>query len=332
MTQSLPKAMITAMGSYLPQTILTNKELEKVLDTSDEWIYSRTGIRERRIATVNESTSDMAAEAAKDMLDKYNLKADDIDLLIVATVTPDMFFPSTAALVLQKLNHSKGWGFDLSGACSGFLYALSVGNAYIRSGMAKKVAVIGADKMSAITNQSDRNTRILFGDAAAAILLEPSTDYGILDEILYTDGSGKDYLYMPGGGSRNPASHETVEKKMHFIYQDGKTVFKFAVKGMEEVSEKILRKNKLKGSDLTLFIPHQANKRIIDATTERLGLLKNQVLINIDRYANTTAATIPLGICEATDKKILKPGNLLLLAAFGAGFTWGSTLIKWGMS
>jgi 3-oxoacyl-[acyl-carrier-protein] synthase III len=332
MMHKMPKAAITAMGSYLPETMITNKALEKSLDTNDEWIVSRTGIRQRRIASANESTSDMAEKAIRNMLEKHKIAINTIDLLIVATVTPDMFFPSTAALILDKLNHKSAWGFDLSGACSGFLYALSVANAYIRSGLARKVIVVGADKMSSITDPTDRNTAILFGDAAAAVLLEPSAEYGILDEIMYTDGSGKDYLYMLGGGSRNPASLETIEKKMHFIYQEGRSVFKFAVKGMEEVSKKILDQNGLSGSDLALFIPHQANKRIIDATAERLQLKSEQVLINIDKYANTTAATIPLGICEAVENNKLKSGDLLLLSAFGAGFTWGATLLKWGMN
>ena len=323
-------AKITAVGHYVPEKILDNFELEKIVDTNNEWILSRTGIRERHIAAKDEVTSDLSVKAVEELLEKRGIAASEIDLLIVATVTPDMMFPSTAALVLDKLGVKTAWGFDLSGACSGFLYALSAGNAFIRSGAAKKVVVVGADKMTSILDYSDRNTCILFGDGAGAVLLEPDTEgYGIMDEIMYTDGHGGNYLYMKGGGSLNPATHETVDAKLHYIYQDGKSVFKYAVKGMQEVSEEILVKNGLKGEDLALFIPHQANLRIIDATAQRIGLDPSRVLVNIDKFANTTAATIPLGIWDAMEDGRLERGDLLLLAAFGAGFTWGSTLIKW---
>jgi len=323
-------AKITAVGHYVPEKILDNFELEKIVDTNNEWILSRTGIRERHIAAKDEVTSDLSVKAVEELLEKRGIAASEIDLLIVATVTPDMMFPSTAALVLDKLGVKTAWGFDLSGACSGFLYALSAGNAFICSGAAKKVVVVGADKMTSILDYSDRNTCILFGDGAGAVLLEPDTEgYGIMDEIMYTDGHGGNYLYMKGGGSLNPATHETVDAKLHYIYQDGKSVFKYAVKGMQEVSEEILVKNGLKGEDLALFIPHQANLRIIDATAQRIGLDPSRVLVNIDKFANTTAATIPLGIWDAMEDGRLERGDLLLLAAFGAGFTWGSTLIKW---
>lgn len=324
------QAKITAVGHYAPDKILNNKDLEKIIDTNDEWIISRTGIRERRIAADNETTGDMSARAVMELLENKGMDASEIDILIVATVTPDMLFPSTAALVLDKLNVRTAWGFDLSGACSGFLYALSTGASFIKSGAAKKVVVVGADKMSSIIDYTDRNTCILFGDAAGAVLLEADDNgYGIVDEIMYTDGAGADYLFMKGGGSLNPATHETVDNKLHYIYQDGKTVFKYAVKGMQDVSEEIIEKNNLKGDDVALFIPHQANLRIIDATAKRIGLPSERVLVNIDKYANTTAATIPLGLWDALEQDRLKDGDLLLLAAFGAGFTWGSTLIKW---
>lgn len=325
------KANITSLGFYVPEKILSNKDLETYLETNDEWITSRTGIKERRIASEGETTSDMAVKAIEKLLSFRNIPASDIDLVIVATVTPDMLFPSTAALILEKLGVKHAWGFDLSGACSGFLYALTTGRSFIESGKVKKVIVVGADKMSAITDPYDRNTVILFGDGAGAVLLEPSEAFGIFDDIMYTDGSGGDYLYMKGGGSLHPATHETIDKKMHFIYQEGRTVYKFAVKGMQEVTAEILEKNHLKGDDIRLYIPHQANKRIIDATAERLSLREDQVFINIDKYANTTAATIPIGLCEAYETDRIRKGEYLLLAAFGAGFTWGSTLIKWGI-
>ncbi len=325
-------AKITAVGHYVPEKILNNFDLEKMIDTNNEWIVTRTGIRERHIAADGETTSDMTVKAVQELLDSRGMDASEIDILIVATITPDMMFPATAALVLDKLGTKKAWGFDLSGACSGFLFALATGASFIKAGTAKKVVVVGADKMSSIVDYTDRNTCILFGDGAGAVLLEPSDDgTGVLDEILYTDGEGGKYLYMKGGGSLNPTTHETVDAKMHYIYQDGKSVFKFAVKGMQDVSEQIMKANNLTGEDLALFIPHQANLRIIDATAERIGLDPNKVLINIGKYANTTAATLPLGIWDAVQEGRLKEGDLLLLAAFGAGFTWGSMLIKWGM-
>jgi len=324
-------AVITAVGMYVPQKIYDNKYFESIVDTNDEWIVTRTGIKERRILE-NGATSDMASEAIIDLLKSKKLSPEEIDLIIVATVTPDMFFPSTACLVQNKIGAKNAWGFDLSGACSGFLFALQTGASFIESGNYKKVIVVGADKMSAITDYTDRNTCILFGDAAAAVLLEPTEDlnYGIKDSLLFCDGSGKDSLYMKGGGSLNPASHETVDNKWHYIYQDGKAVFKVAVKGMADVAVDIMKKNNLKSEDIAYLVPHQANLRIIDATAERMGVTKDKVMINIDKYGNTTAATIPLCLVEYYREGKVKKGDNLILAAFGAGYTWGSIYLTWG--
>jgi 3-oxoacyl-[acyl-carrier-protein] synthase-3 len=322
-------AAITAVGGYVPEDKLTNFDLEKMVDTNDEWIRTRTGISERRILKgEGKATSDMVVPAVQDLLHKRGIGPEEIDCMIVATVTPDMMFPSTANLACDKLGAKNAWGFDLSAACSGFLFALSTGAALIESGRYKKVVVVGADKMSAIVDYTDRNTCILFGDAAACVLLEPNYDgYGILDSILKSDGSGAPYLHMKAGGSLRPASIETVTNKEHNIFQDGQPVFKFAVKGMADVSAELLEKNNLTGDDIAWLVPHQANKRIIDATANRMGLSQDKVMLNIQRYGNTTAATIPLCLWEW--RKQLNKGDLIVLAAFGGGFTWGAMLVKW---
>lgn len=325
-------AAITALGMYFPDKIYDNKYFESIVDTNDEWILTRTGIKERRILEKG-ATSDLATNAALDLMEKHNVKAEEIDCIIVATVTPDMFFPPTACLVQRRIGAANAWGFDLEAACSGFLFAFQTGAALIESGQYKKVMVIGADKMSSITDYTDRNNCILFGDGGAAVLLEPSEDksLGLQDYILRVDGSGEDALHMRGGGSLNPSSHETVDKKMHYIYQDGKAVFKVAVKGMADVSVELMQKNNLKAEDIAYLVPHQANKRIIDATGERMGLSKDKVMVNIDRYGNTTAATIPSCLVEYYRAGKIKKGDKLILSAFGAGYTWGATYIVWAI-
>jgi 3-oxoacyl-[acyl-carrier-protein] synthase III len=325
-------AVITALGMYFPEKVYDNKYFESIVDTKDEWIVTRTGIKERRILE-NGATSDLAIGAALDLLKTHNVSPEEIDIIIVSTVTPDMFFPATACIVQEKIGAKNAWGFDFSAACSGFLFAYQTGCSFIESGQYKKVLVIGADKMSAITDYTDRNTCILFGDGGAAVLLEPSTDknLGLQDSILHIDGSGQESLYMKGGGSLNPPSHETVDNKMHYIYQDGKAVFKVAVKGMADVSFELMQKNKLTGDDVTYLVPHQANMRIIDATAERMGLSKDKVTINIDRYGNTTAATIPSCLVEYYRNGKIKKGDKLILSAFGAGYTWGSCYVVWGI-
>jgi len=325
-------AAITAVGKYLPEKVLDNKYFEGIVDTSDEWIMTRTGIKERRMLE-NGATSDLATKAVEDLLKNSKITAEEIDVIIVATVTPDMFFPATACLVQNNIGAKNAWGFDLSAACSGFLFALQTGAGFIESGRYKNVVVVGADKMSAITDYSDRNTCILFGDAASAILLQPTEDLslGLQNTILHIDGSGKNSLYMKGGGSANPSSQETVDKKMHYIYQDGKAVFKVAVKGMADVSYEIMQKNNLSSDDVKYLVPHQANLRIIDATAERMGVTKDKVMINIHKYGNTTAATIPLCLTDYYREGKLKKGDKLILAAFGAGFTWGSAYLVWSM-
>jgi len=317
---------------YVPEKVLDNKYFETIVDTNDEWIRTRTGIRERRVIE-NGATSDLAAAAVKDLLKTTNISPEEIDVIIIATVTPDMFFPATACLVQDKIGAKNAWGFDSSAACSGFLFAMQTGSALIESGRYKKVVVVGADKMSSITVYTDRNTCILFGDAAGAVLLEPTEnrEEGWIDSLLHIDGSGKEYLHMLGGGSANPASHETVDKKMHYIYQDGKTVFKFAVKGMADISAEILEKNGLTGDDVAYLVPHQANLRIIDATANRMGITHDKVMINIDKYGNTTAATIPLCLTEYYRAGKLKKGDKLILAAFGAGLTWGAGYLVWSL-
>ncbi|WP_127126743.1 beta-ketoacyl-ACP synthase III [Pseudoflavitalea rhizosphaerae] len=322
-------AAITAVGGYVPEDKLTNFDLEKMVETNDEWIRTRTGIEERRILKgEGKGTSDMAVQVVLQILEKKNLSPLDIDALIIGTVTPDMMFPSTANLVCHKAGLKNAWGFDLLAACSGFLYSFSTGAALIESGRYKKVIVIGADKMSSIIDYNDRATCIIFGDGAAGVLLEPNEEgYGMKDTILKSDGSGEPYLHMKAGGSRRPASMETVANKEHYAYQEGQTVFKAAVKGMADVSAELLERNNLTGEDIAWLVPHQANKRIIDATADRMGLSHDKVMLNIMRYGNTTAATIPLCLWEW--EKQLKKGDNIVLAAFGGGFTWGATWIKW---
>lgn len=325
------KAKITATARYLPKRTLSNFDLEKMVDTTDEWIRSRTGIENRHIVAEGEATSDMGTQIAKQLLARSEKSAEDIDLILVATSTPDFPVVSTAALVQDKIGAANAWGFDIVAACTGFVYAMEIGSKMVESGQYKNVIVIGADTMSSIIDYTDRNTCIIFGDGGGGVLLEPSeNEHGVLDSILYTDGSGSKYLTVPAGGSLHPASIDTIEKKMHYVYQDGKMVYKFAVKNMAKVSKQILDKNGLKGEDIKLFIPHQANKRIIDAAAERCGLHNDQVFVNVNRYGNTTAGTIPLAIDEAVEMNLLAEGDLLLLAAFGGGFTWGSMLIRWG--
>ncbi|HLQ77018.1 MAG TPA: beta-ketoacyl-ACP synthase III [Terriglobia bacterium] len=325
------RAKITAAGHYLPERRVSNLELMKTVDTSDDWIVTRTGIRERRVAAKGQATSDLAAEAAKSLLQKRGIDASEIDLIIVATVTPDMFFPSSACLVQNKIGAKNAWGFDLSGACSGFIYALATGAQFISTGAHKKVLVIGADVMTSIIDFEDRATCVLFGDGAGAVLLEAAEgdELGIMDFLLRSDGSGGQYLYMPAGGSLNPPSVETVQKKMHYVHQDGKNVFKFAVRGMADISHEILVKNDVPSKDVKLYIPHQANLRIIKAAVDRMKLDDSQVAINIDRFANTTAGTIPICLSEAIDNKVVVKGDKVLMASFGAGFTWGSLLLRW---
>ena len=322
-------AAITSVGGYVPPDKLTNFDLEKMVDTNDEWIRTRTGITERRILKGEGlATSDMVVPAVKELLNKRGIDASEIDCMIVATVTPDMVFPATANIACDKLGAKNAWGFDLAAACSGFLFGVTTGAALIESGRYKKVVVVGADKMSAIVDYTDRNTCVLFGDGAGAVLLEPNHDgYGVLDSILRSDGSGAEFLHMKAGGSLRPATIETVTNKEHNIFQDGQPVFKFAVKGMADISAELLERNNLTGDDIAWLVPHQANKRIIDATANRMGLNPEKVMLNIQRYGNTTAATIPLCLWEW--KHQINKGDLIVLAAFGGGFTWGATLVKW---
>ena len=323
-------AKITSTAHYVPERVMTNFELEKLVETSDEWIQTRTGISQRHIAAENEASSDLSTRVAEQLLKKRGISAKEIDIIIVSTVTPDHFAPSTAALVQNNIGASNAWGFDLSGACTGYLYGLETGSKFISCGKYKKVMVIGVDTMSSILDFTDRNTCVLFGDGAGGAILEPTeSGAGILDSILHMDGSGGGFLHVPGGGSRMPATIESVNAKQHYIMQDGKKVFRFAVKGMADVSEKILTQNKLTGDNISLFIPHQANKRIIDAAAKRCNISDNKVLINIDRFGNTTAGTIPIAMNEAVETGRIKDGDNILLAAFGAGFTWGSMLLKW---
>ena len=331
MKQTQLKANITATGKYLPKEVLTNHDMAKLVETSDEWIQTRTGIRERRKVQKGEATVDMSTNAVRDLMERYDLDAKEIDAIIVATVTPDMILPCSAALVQKNINAVNAWGYDLSAACSGFLFGLESGAALIESGRCKKVIVIGADTMSSILNYEDRNTCILFGDGAGAVLLEPSEEFGIIDSELRIDGTGGEFLRVDGGGSLHPASHETVSNKLHYVRQDGKTVYKFAVRGMADISYEVAERNNLNGDDISLFIPHQANKRIIDAAAKRLGLKESQVMINIDTYANTTSATIPICIAEVSEKNMLNFGDNVIISTFGAGFSWGAMYLKWGM-
>jgi 3-oxoacyl-[acyl-carrier-protein] synthase III len=325
------RAKISSVGAYVPPRLLTNADLEKMVATNDQWIVERTGIRERHLVDKGVATSDLAVEAAKKCLAARGVEASEVEVIIVATVTPDMMFPATACLVQDKLGAKGAWGFDLSAACSGFPYALQIGAKLIESGMHKKVLVIGADVMSSIIDYTDRATCVIFGDGAGAVLLEPCDEgeVGLVDYWHEIDGSGAHSLNMPGGGSLNPTTAETVEKKMHYVHQDGQAVYKFAVRKMAEAAEIVLKRNGVTGKDLSCFIPHQANKRIILSTAERLGMAEDSVVINIDRFGNTTAATIPMAMQTALDDKRLKKGDLVLLASVGAGFTVGATLLRW---
>ncbi len=322
------KAAITAVAGYVPEDLLTNADLEKMVDTNDEWIVSRTGIRQRHILKdPTKATSDMGAEAVKTLCAKRGIDPTEIDLLICATVTADMPFPATANLITDKVGATNAWGWDLNAACSGFLFALTTGAQFIESGKHKKVVVVGADKMSSIIDYTDRTTCVLFGDAAAAVLLEPHEEYGVQDSLLKSDGSGVNYLRQKAGGSLHPPTHETVDAKEHFVFQDGQPVFKAAVKGMADVSYEIMQRNDLAPEDVAWLVPHQANLRIIDATQRRMGLPHEKVMINIQDYGNTTAATIPL--CLRDWESQLKAGDNIVLAAFGGGFTWGAVYLKW---
>jgi 3-oxoacyl-[acyl-carrier-protein] synthase-3 len=322
-------AAITGVNGWTPEYKLTNEELSTMVDTNDEWITSRTGIKERRILKGEGlASSDLGANAIKGLLKKKNMKAEEIDLIICATATPDMLFPATACIIADKVGAKKAFGFDLMAACSGFVFALATASKFIETGSYKKIIVVGADKMSSIVDYTERQTCVIFGDGAGAVLLEPTEDgLGIQDSILKSDGSGRDYLHMKAGGSLRPSTHATVDAKEHYIYQDGKTVFKFAVTNMADVSAEIMEKNNLTGDDVAWLVPHQANKRIIDATARRMGVGTDKVMLNIQKYGNTTNGTIPLCLWEWEDK--LNKGDNIVLAAFGGGFTWGSIYLKW---
>ena len=323
-------AKITGVAGYVPPKVLTNADLEKMVETNDEWIRTRTGIRERHIAEDGTASSHLATEAAKALLAKTNTDPSEIDLIIVASVTPDMFFPATACLVQDRLGAKRAWGFDLSAACSGFAYALTVGAQFVGSGAHRKALVIGSDVMSSILDYNDRSTCVLFGDGAGAVLVEPAKDgEGILDFHHDVDGSGGQYLYMPGGGSLHPSTHETIDKNMHVVHQEGSQVFKYAVRRMAELATCLLERNGFTSDDLALVVPHQANLRIIRAMQERLGVDDKKVMVNIDKYGNTTGGTIPLGLRDAVDQGRLKKGDLVLLAAVGAGYTTGGLLMRW---
>ena len=330
MTQ-LQRVKISALGTYLPPRVLTNADLEKMVDTTNEWIMSRVGIRERHIAGKGVAASDLAVEAVKNLVASHPMDLQEVDLIVVGTVTPDMMYPSTACLVQNKLGIANTWGFDVSAGCSGFLYAFNTGVKFVESGRYKKVLVIGSDVNSSMTDYTDRAVCIIFGDGAGAVLLEPAQDgdVGVIDHVAQIEGAGGQFLYMPGGGSLNPATHETVDQKMHYIHQDGKNVFKYAVKKMAEMTERILARNNMTGKDVDCFIAHQANLRIITATAERLGMPMEKVIVNIDRYGNTTAGTIPIAMQTALEEGKLKKGDMVLLAAVGAGFTSGATLLRW---
>ncbi|HXS11764.1 MAG TPA: beta-ketoacyl-ACP synthase III [Acidobacteriaceae bacterium] len=329
--RSAVRAKISALGTYVPPRVLTNTDLEKMVETNDEWIVERTGIRERHLVDKGVATSDLAVEAARRCLASRGIQPSEVEVIIVATVTPDMIFPSAACIVQNKLGATGAWGFDLSAACSGFPYALQVGAKLVESGAHKKVLVIGADVMSSIIDYTDRSTCILFGDGAGAVLIEPCEEgeIGLIDYWHEIDGSGAAALNMPAGGSLLPASHETVDKRQHFVYQDGQTVYKFAVRKMAEAAERVLERNNVAATELACFIPHQANKRIIESTAHRLGMPMESVILNIDRYGNTTAGTIPLAMDTAIQEGRLKNGDLVLLASVGAGFTVGATLLRW---
>ncbi|MCZ2355281.1 MAG: ketoacyl-ACP synthase III [Bacteroidia bacterium] len=321
-------AAITGVSHYLPDYILTNAELEKMVETTSDWIVERTGILERRILKGPYGTSDMAVEAIKKLLTKKQIAPESIELLICATTTPDMVFPATANVICDKAGLKRAWGFDLQAACSGFVYALTTASQFIQSGQYKRILVVGADKMSSIIDYEDRNTCVIFGDGAGVVLLEPNTEgYGLLDSALYSDGSGRAHLHMKAGGSLKPATAETVQNKEHFVYQEGKQVFKFAVSKMAEATLEIMRRNQLTSEDIAWLVPHQANKRIIDSTGERMGIPPEKVMLNIQKYGNTTSGTIP--ICLSEWEHLLKKGDNLILATFGGGFTWGASWVKW---
>src|SRR5580692_1650280 len=324
-------AKITGVAGYVPPRVVTNFDLEKITDTTDEWIRTRTGIIERHYADPGVASSHLGTEAARKLLEAKGVSADDIEMIVLATVTPDMFFPSTACLIQDRIGASKAWGFDISAACSGFAYALTVGAQFVGAGSHKKVLVVGSDVMTSILNYEDRATCVLFGDGAGAVLLEPAENdnEGILDFEHDIDGSGGRNLYMPGGGSLNPSTHETVDKKMHFVHQEGQQVFKYAVRRMSELAVEILERNGLTSEDLALVVPHQANLRIIRAMQERLGVPDSKVMVNIERYGNTTAGTLPLGLMQALEEKRIKKGDLVLLIAVGAGYTTGAVLMRW---
>ncbi len=322
------RAAITAVGGYVPERILTNAELETMVDTDDQWIRDRTGIAERRILDKDRATSDMAVEAIRDLLAKTPYGPEDIDLLICSTVSPDHVYPATANIISDKIGAVNAWSFDMNAACSGFLFALKTGSQFIESGAHRRVLIVGADTMSIRVDYQDRNTCILFGDGAGAVLLEPDSEgYGIIDSELRTDGSGREFLYQKAGGSKYPTTVETVQNREHYVTQDGRTVFKFAVRGMAEVTQAVMGRNRLTGDDLAYLVPHQANKRIIDATAKFAGVEEDKVMVNIQRYGNTTCGTIPLCLWEWENR--LKKGDNLLLAAFGGGFTWGAIYVKW---
>lgn len=325
----MSKAAITGIHGYVPDYVLTNAELERMVDTSDEWITTRTGIKERHILKgEGMGSSHMGAKAVAGLLEKLNITPAEVDLLICATTTPDYVFPCTANLICDMVGIRNVGSFDIQAACSGFLYALTIGSQFIETGKYKKVVVVGADKMSAITDYTDRTTCVLFGDGAGAVMLEPNDEgVGILDSIIKSDGIGQNHLFQKAGGSRYPPTHETVEKRWHYVYQDGPAVFKFAVKNMADVSAEIMERNQLSGNDVAWLVPHQANKRIIDATANRMGIEPDKVMMNIHKYGNTTAATIPLCLFDYESK--LKKGDKLVLAAFGGGFTWGAAYVKW---
>jgi 3-oxoacyl-[acyl-carrier-protein] synthase-3 len=323
------RAAITGVHGYVPDYILTNHELSKMVDTNDEWITSRTGIKERRILKdKNQATSDLGVQAVNGLLEKTNTRAFEIDLLLVATVTGDMPFPDTANIIRDKVGITNGFGYDINAACSGFIYTLATAAKFVESGMYKKVIVVGAEQMSSIIDYTDRNTCIIFGDGAAAVMLEPTTEeVGIMDEYLRSDGYGRNFLNMEAGGSFKPASHETVDQGLHYVYQEGRQVFKFAVSGMQEAVTEIMLRNRLLTSDVQWLVPHQANIRIIQSTAQKASFPMEKVMVNIERYGNTTAATIPLCLWEYEEK--LKKGDNIILVAFGGGFTWGSILLKW---
>lgn len=331
--QSKYNAYVSAVGHWMPEKVITNKHFESYLDTTDEWIKARTGISERRFLEDDQPTSYAAVKAVEKTLAKRGIAPDELDLIIVATVSPDMIYPSTACVVQEKIGAKNCWGYDILAACSGFIFALATGAQFIESGMHRKVLVVGAEKMSAIVNMKDRNTCVLFGDGAAAFLLEPTEDksIGILDTILHIDGSGGVHLNQKAGGSKYPTSHETVDKGMHYVYQEGQAVYKAAVKGMSDISFEIMQKNNLKSEDVAYLVPHQANIRIIQAIADRMKVSMDRVMLNIQKYGNTTSCTIPSCVSEYYQEGKVKKGDYLILTSFGAGWTWGAILLKWAI-